>query len=555
MRHVYPTTVKSVGSGGVVGADGKILTCMGSLPVQPGDTIYTDGRVVYGHVPIRAQSLVIGLERLIPFYAKEEWEATFDNPYDVKSGGFTRTGKVQFHNKKLNKYLGYIDDMGWLYVEDNVIYGNLGLNDNMVLDMRCTDSVIYTAEFTGRNNPVFGKACSAGAIWGIPHCNAMNIYFQENNGVFTPYYPPNTGKVLDNPVFAIKANGATVLEFDLSNYTKALDTLKDIYLSYDESGEDIKRYRYKSTLDDEGATIFSYDMWCSYYLVQMLNFRFVDDNGNWEMIIACLVDGTMTPHTIDQEYNQDTQEYEDVYSYYHLTSRIIYYVMRVKSDGTTEILQKRIAVTSFANNGVTNPEWVNAASVDVQNVRDYSEPTFTVDFGDCSMTTDLRTINQITDSRGDVIVRDLPLYGFRRLWLSNPDAPEKAGATSSFWRIYLQDGTQEIVTISGTLRNHEILGADGSRGLATYQRSRFRIMRTYDGASYFGRLSIYQFSDSKYAICLNNQLLWICENGQAGIVAYCPNNQNLEITKINMTANSDNDIKTLSDLIATRTTS
>ncbi len=51
-RYLYPVVVTGTGAGCVF-ADGKTLRVIGNLLVRPGDTVYTDGRIVYGHVPVR----------------------------------------------------------------------------------------------------------------------------------------------------------------------------------------------------------------------------------------------------------------------------------------------------------------------------------------------------------------------------------------------------------------------------------------------------------------------------------------------------------------------
>lgn len=51
-RYLYPVVVTGTGAGCVF-ADGKTLRVIGNLLVRPGDTVYTDGRIVYGHSPVR----------------------------------------------------------------------------------------------------------------------------------------------------------------------------------------------------------------------------------------------------------------------------------------------------------------------------------------------------------------------------------------------------------------------------------------------------------------------------------------------------------------------
>jgi hypothetical protein len=54
IQYLYPVVVESVGNGCIT-ADGKTLGLIGNLPLSPGQVVYTDGKIVYGHVPVRTQ--------------------------------------------------------------------------------------------------------------------------------------------------------------------------------------------------------------------------------------------------------------------------------------------------------------------------------------------------------------------------------------------------------------------------------------------------------------------------------------------------------------------
>lgn len=53
----YQTQLKSVGNGAAVDVEGKHLTFIGDYPCQAGDTVWTDGKIIFGHVPIRGTAL------------------------------------------------------------------------------------------------------------------------------------------------------------------------------------------------------------------------------------------------------------------------------------------------------------------------------------------------------------------------------------------------------------------------------------------------------------------------------------------------------------------
>lgn len=53
----YSTQIKSVGYGGAYDISGKWLTFIGYLPVKVGDTVYTDGNVIFGNVPPKGSAM------------------------------------------------------------------------------------------------------------------------------------------------------------------------------------------------------------------------------------------------------------------------------------------------------------------------------------------------------------------------------------------------------------------------------------------------------------------------------------------------------------------
>ena len=54
----YQTKLKSVGNGGAIDVQGKRLSFISNLPVQAGDTVWTDGKVIFGHVSIQDTPLI-----------------------------------------------------------------------------------------------------------------------------------------------------------------------------------------------------------------------------------------------------------------------------------------------------------------------------------------------------------------------------------------------------------------------------------------------------------------------------------------------------------------
>ena len=184
MRHFYPITVVAVGRGAIRGSDGKTLTCIGSMPVQVGDTVYTDGRVVYGHAPIKASGAIINKQDyLVPIYVQSASWWGWD--YLGAAAGYTKTGSLRTQNSALDYNLGWTQN--WCYTYRNKFYrGDYdaeqeGLHD--YIDMVRENNVVYTAEFTGDNAPLFGRNCTpiASRNYRELRCTALNFYYLENN--------------------------------------------------------------------------------------------------------------------------------------------------------------------------------------------------------------------------------------------------------------------------------------------------------------------------------------------------------------------------------------
>ena len=96
IRYLYPATVESVGLGTIT-AGGRVLRTIGNVQVRPGDRIWTDGRVAYGHTPPREQVNPPAAFSGVPFIGLP-WGA--DNPFqgyytDTATRKPKRIGNVQ----------------------------------------------------------------------------------------------------------------------------------------------------------------------------------------------------------------------------------------------------------------------------------------------------------------------------------------------------------------------------------------------------------------------------------------------------------------------------
>ena len=68
----YQTKIKSLIAGGAIDTSGKRLQFIGNNPAQVGDMVWTDGRVIFGHTPIRGTPLMFADEPKIPVLG-DDW--------------------------------------------------------------------------------------------------------------------------------------------------------------------------------------------------------------------------------------------------------------------------------------------------------------------------------------------------------------------------------------------------------------------------------------------------------------------------------------------------
>lgn len=62
----YQTQIKSLFGGGAVDTEGKRLIFIGYLPVKEGDTVYTDGTVIFGNAPPRGMPTIVDTPSGVP---------------------------------------------------------------------------------------------------------------------------------------------------------------------------------------------------------------------------------------------------------------------------------------------------------------------------------------------------------------------------------------------------------------------------------------------------------------------------------------------------------
>ena len=123
----YATTIKKVTTNGVEDIHGKILRFTGSLPWKEGDTVWTDGKFILGHVPIRGGAILPPEESGIPVVAdKINGNSNITRGYFKLSGNFkheqiaegswvTNEAEMYRHGDRENVFDAEISDNRTLY--------------------------------------------------------------------------------------------------------------------------------------------------------------------------------------------------------------------------------------------------------------------------------------------------------------------------------------------------------------------------------------------------------------------------------------------------------
>ena len=141
----YATTIKSIGGGGAVDVQGRHLSFIGYLPVKEGDTVYTDGRYIFGNAPPKGAPTVFDTPGGIPVLG-DEYSLSTSDPKGNLRGYVTAQGKYKKYNiagdewitnaKKTYAHDGSIDGID----DENIIDAEIALDENGAEDG------VYTVE-------------------------------------------------------------------------------------------------------------------------------------------------------------------------------------------------------------------------------------------------------------------------------------------------------------------------------------------------------------------------------------------------------------------------
>jgi hypothetical protein len=540
---MYTVQVTSVGMG-YVGADGKTLRVIGRMPIKVGDTVYTDGYIVYGHVPIR-QSVKINAQRGCIIFSGLDYSIVND------LGRIYPESRLDDFDKRTN----IAQSFNWLYERDNnlygYIYGNPSDDIGDYLDIYCENSNIFTAEFSVDDVQYAGLDPNPYA--SLTH--QSNQFFISNidyyHNIKTDTFELNTNeasRLYNNSEIKIKKNGTLINALKLSDFQFAVDKLKELYSSYNVINPSIETYNYEydaSNKDEYGehnVHIENSNININYIFTQVLSFGFTSSSGDWEMILLSLADGGCAPHTQDIE---GIDGGEEVNSYYRFACPVIYYVVRLESDGTTSILHEGIQVKKFPNNDVFKIQWVNAKNVEVKEINIEKRPPFKINFGDCSLVTDLRNIISVNDSKGNNFTTSIPLPSFAKFTIS---ASYDRNEDPFFYVHDIKNGGGSVQDVWYLFNRGWPLGYSSGKSYSSRKNMSIKkIDLAWDATPYIGRLSIYRLRNKQYMICIRKQGVYLGNAGSWNLVNNIPANINVKLTK---NLSGIKRIKTIEELIA-----
>lgn len=133
----YATQIKSIDTNGVIDIQGKRLTFIGSLPVKVGDTVYTDGSVIFGNAPPKGSPVIFEQQIGIPILGEESFIGD--------SGGKELRGYFRARNGDYKKYSIAQDD--WIVnSKKKFLHGENTISKSIVADSEATIIDAYIAD-------------------------------------------------------------------------------------------------------------------------------------------------------------------------------------------------------------------------------------------------------------------------------------------------------------------------------------------------------------------------------------------------------------------------
>ena len=546
LEYMRQVRVHSVGLGGIVDENGRHLIPIGNLQIKEGDTVWTDGRVVYGHVPIRPTVNLPNDSPGIPYSCEGQHSGALSdkNGLPINRVSESEPLKSGAHN--------------WMYADGNEIYTNLDWagkiddqDSGFYYDILVTKDAVWTAAPTLKQFPFLGKAPDGDdKIVPAASLAARNFKYYESDSAaeWTPY-----GHVLYHGGIQIRKNGAIISELSLEPYQIALDRIKALYDQYDTKEGEVKaRYYYGNTFSHPGESsvyISNIGIFIGHMTSEVVNFHFTNTNGAWEMILATTLQGSCAPHTIDTERVKgvpddapEERKWQKVHSWFCFLVPCIYYLIKVTSDGQQKILQFWISVKPFPNNYVpyyTDFEdkpgrplwWDNARAMDVWTVNRRALNVFQLNYPDGVIETDFRTL-RVYDKTGNLILNPgVHLLTFDFWFIPDPNFPvteeTRFGATNQLMYTVLATGETATTPVSEVKWPSFQSGKGNQRRGLCLNFATGNAVLGYGGswASVLGHLSIRRLDDGTTLVAINTQYLFVIDKSGkwTAYAPYCHN--------------------------------
>lgn len=282
----YQTTIRSVGIGDAIDTQGKRLKFIGYLPCQAGDAVWTDGKIIFGHVSRKTPSPLILDSKGIPTIGEGELRG-----YINKSGN-------------LREYAIVEDD--WITNDDKKFYhGAEKYEDNYIIDAEvsedgdlyfATDGVYRKNKSVTYNNHLFiaGYFKTSGHLDDqISEVTPLNLV----HAVYiapTPYVGDEIKLGVDDPNenkdITFYKNDQIINSVNLKQYA---DLAEDLALQ-------IKNQIMAESLKEENAVNWAQQpsppesfIASSYARVVTLN---IQKNGDWDAVITTSAYGYCFPY-------------------------------------------------------------------------------------------------------------------------------------------------------------------------------------------------------------------------------------------------------------------
>ena len=231
----YQTRLKSVSAGGAIDAAGKRLTFVGNNPAQVGDTVWTDGKIIFGHVTLRSTPLIIVERGGVPVaFADREGNYLFG--YFTPNGDFKRVDFKDYNS-------GVIFNSDRDLVNFPSYYGT-GADVNV---LRPTSTIDIRVN---RLQAVSSAVDSKGIPDGV---YTLEVQFYPPHNPYAPYGPPPF-KSFGASFVILRKNGQILQRI---NYEELeLRILANISSQSDSQWASANTYYINTLLDDKGSVSF-----------------------------------------------------------------------------------------------------------------------------------------------------------------------------------------------------------------------------------------------------------------------------------------------------------